>query len=356
MKNQISDSDQNTQEVEQRTPNQLVKKKLTSSLYFQILMLLLVGCVFSFLTWVFLNAKYQSELRKNQVQLNQLRDQVNKLEPQQSSAGKNQFPPDVKKAQKDNLFFVLPKELQVKDNTISIVPSANYIVVNSILSNKKDRIVYSEISDCIGLKNNPDYSNNGECDWKYRIYVKSLPSGQPERLYGYPEDKLTWIDYLIPKVNAGGCPLVYLPIGWSINDKKIILQSVNPTSCGAGGGTTKYLFASVNSEGGSIEGISNVSTKFYENFGKAIVVGESENSPRICGSINQRNNGKILFMNTETRENIKVIEENNSDYSLGEFSSDNTQIEYFRRPALEKNECAVIDWSSQGEKKLIVLP
>src|SRR3989338_1604869 len=89
MKNQISDSDQNTQEVEQRTPNQLVKKKLTSSLYFQILMLLLVGCVFSFLTWVFLNAKYQSELRKNQVQLNQLRDQVNKLEPQQSSAGKN---------------------------------------------------------------------------------------------------------------------------------------------------------------------------------------------------------------------------------------------------------------------------
>lgn len=356
MNNQVNVGNNNSQEIVENSPDKRMKKIINNSFFIRVLMVLCVGIISSLLTWMFLNHRYQAELRSNRIQINQLKDQINKLAPQQSVIGKNQFPPEVIESQKDNIFYVLPKELQVIEKSVPITPNSGYIIVNSILSNKKDRIVYSEISDCIGLKNNPDYSNNGECDWKYRIYVKSLPSGEPERLYGYPEDKLTLIDFLIPKVSAGGCPLVYLPIGWSKNDKKIILQSVNPTSCGAGGGTTKYLFASVNSEGGSIEGISNGSTKFYDNFGKVIVVGESENSPRICGPINQRNNGKMLFLNTETKENIKTIEESNSDYSLGEFSTDKTQIEYFRRPAPEKNECAEIDWSSQGEKRLIVLP
>lgn len=356
MNNQVNVENNNSQEIVENSLDKRIIKVTNNPIFIHVLMMLCVGIIFSLLTWIILNNKYQEELRSNAIQINQLKDQINKLAPQQSVIGKNQFPPEVIESQKDNLFSNLPKELQVIEKTIPFTPNSGYIIVNSILSNKKDRIVYSEISDCIGLKNNPDYLNNGECDWKYRIYVKSLPSGEPDRLYGYPEDKLTLIDFLIPKVSAGGCPLVYLPIGWSKNDKKIILQSVNPTSCGTGGGTTKFLFASVNSEGGSIEGISNGSTKFYDNFGKVIVVTDSENSPRICGPINQRNNGKILFLNTETKESIKTIEESNSDYSLGEISSDKTQIEYFRRPAPEKKECAEIDWSSPGEKRLIVLP
>ena len=237
-----------------------------------------------------------------------------------------------------NIFSVLPKELQVKDSTITINSTTGFIIVNSILSNGKDRIVYSEISDCI--KSEQDYGTRGQCDWKYRIYVKKLGTNNVIKLYGYPEDKLSWADFLIPKVNAGGCPLVYLPIGWSKNDKKIILQSVNPTSCGAGGGTTKYLYASVNSDGGSIEGISNSQTKFYDKYNRAIFVGESEKSPPICEPINQLNNGKLVFFNTETRQEIKSIEESNTDYTLGEVSVDGIQVEYFTKMVTEKNGCA----------------
>jgi len=253
-----------------------------------------------------------------------------------------------------NIFTVIPYELQIKENSVQVIVSDGFTLINSILSNKKDRIVYSEISSCIESEQN--YASYGQCNWKYGIYVIDLLTKTTKKLYGYPEDKLSWIDILIPKIRAGGCPLVYLPIGWSKNDKKIILQSVNPTTCGSGGGTTKFLYASVNPNGGLIEGISNGQTKFYDYYYKAIFVGESDKSPRICAPVNQRNNSKLVFFNIESRENIKIIEQKNTDYSLGEILSDGTSLEYFTRIAIENSECAKVDYSLPGISNFVTLP
>lgn len=275
---------------------------------------------------------------------------------QQLSNQKNLPPVETPVEKEASVFANLPNELLVKESTIPLTPNTGYLMVNSILSNGKNKIVYSEISDCIGQENDPNYRTSGQCDWKYRIFVKDLTSNTTKMLYGYPEDKLSWADFFVKKVHAGGCPLVYLPIGWSKNDAKIILQSVNPTSCGAGGGTTKYLYASVNSGGGLIEGVSNSQATFYDNFSKVVFTGESQMSPAVCGPINQRNNSKLVFFNTETRKNIKVIEEANTEYGLGEVSSDGKQFSYFVRSVTEKDGCAEIDYSTQGEKKVIDLP
>jgi len=290
------------------------------------------------------------------VNLQQEKQVASQAVNQQISIQKNLLPTETPIENKANIFANLPSDLLVKENSISLTPNSGYLIVNSILSNDKTKIAYSEISDCIGQENDPNYRTSGQCDWKYRIYVKDLTSNTTKTLYGYPEDKLSWTDFFVKKVQAGGCPLVYLPIGWSKNDAKVILESVNPTSCGAGGGTTKYLFASVNSNGGSIEGISNSQAKFYDSLLKVIFTGESQKSPAICGPTSQRNNSKLVFFNTETRNNIKVIEEANTDYGLGEVSSDGKQFTYFVRPVTEKDGCAEIDYSTQGEKKVIDLP
>lgn len=342
----INPNTQNIQDTEQKLPVQTTKSTPSLNIFSTILVSLIIGCAASFSTWLFFSTTYQKDQKTSQTQINQLKEQISKLESQQNTA----------QTEYKNPFVNLPAELQQKDTSTSVIPTSKHMVVNSILSNKKDKIVYSEIADCIGLINDDDNSNDNECDWKYGIYVKDLSTGNTKKIYAYPEEKLSLSDYLIPKVNAGGCALVYLPIGWSKNDKKIILQSVNPTNCGSGGGTISFTFASINPTGGQTEGISRGSAKFYDNFSKAIILGESQKSPQICGPSDQRNNGKILLMNTETGEDIKVVEENNSDYTLGEINPEQTQIEYIRRPSSTQDGCALIDLSSQGESKTITLP
>lgn len=103
MNNQVNVGNNNSQEIEANSSGKRVKKITDNSLFIPVLMALCVGIISSLLTGMFLNNKYQAELRSNTIQINQLKDQINKLAPQQSVVGKNKFPPEVIESQKNNL-------------------------------------------------------------------------------------------------------------------------------------------------------------------------------------------------------------------------------------------------------------
>lgn len=259
-----------------------------------------------------------------------------------------------KLAEVGNIFTNLPNELQKTERTVELTPTAGFLIINSILSNLQNRIVYSEITDCIRQVN--DYGKDPQgCEWEYRVYVKTISTGESKLLFRYPEPLETGLKQMVKKVSAGGCPLVNLPIAWTGNDQKIILQSVNPTDCGSGGGDN-YLFSAISSEGGEAVGFSKSQAVFYERNSKAIFTTASQLSPLVCGPGGEQNQGKIVFWDINGNRLLESIEVPNSDYYLGELLLDRSMIEYFRRTAFEKNGCAEIDYSTQGERLVSSLP
>jgi hypothetical protein len=147
-----------------------------------------------------------------------------------------------------------------------------------------------------------------------------------------------------------------VPIAWTPDDVKIILRTVNPTDCGAGGGDT-FLFSTIPSIGGDMTGLSrSPETVFYAGYSKAVFVTSSTLSPVVCGPGGESNQGKIVFWDLENNRQLERIEVPNSDYSLGKVLIDESMIEYFRRPAVDNNGCADIDYSLQGDRLVSSLP
>lgn len=250
----------------------------------------------------------------------------------------------------EEIFVNLDDSLLQRDPNIQIEADKGFIITTSILSNSKNKIVYSEISDCIGNANS--YDPNAEpCDWSYNINIKDLQTSEIKNIYEYPE-KTSYIQNItgsfVPTAYAGGCRLVHFPIAWSKNDKKIILQWGNPTSCGSGG-APKYMTYTLSSERGELEELSTYEPLFIDNYSKVIFIDESEKSPLICGPASQSNYGKIVMKDIETDEAKTLLEEENSFYSDLKFDEVNKILTYSANEtplsAEDGNACSSIDYS-----------
>lgn len=203
-----------------------------------------------------------------------------------------------------------------------------YILVNSIISNDQEKIVYTEISE-----NVEDDLNN---DWDYQIKIKNLDSDEVEILYKSETAKVSYRSF-IKAAQAGGCKLMYLPIAWSASDEKVILTWVNPTSCGSGGVPEyKYFTISLGDEQ-SIENLAKSGSVFSDDYSKVVCIEESENTPDICGQ-GCFNNGKIVIKDIDTLEEETIIEEPNSYYESLKINDDNNNVlKYERYEVEEKN-------------------
>lgn len=209
-------------------------------------------------------------------------------------------------------FTNLPERLQKKENSITLIPNDGFFITTSILSNKKDKIVYSEISESI--KNLEDYKAVWE-GWEYNIFVKDLTTNKITKIYSYPT-KTSLKELFIKSARAGGCPLVYFPITWSKNDKKIILEWGNPTWCGSGG-APKYETFVIDPNGGEINELATYDSLFFDDYKKVAFVGSSNNSPDECiPESPSGNSGVIILKDIEDNTQLILAEENNSHYSL----------------------------------------
>jgi hypothetical protein len=231
-----------------------------------------------------------------------------------------------------------------KDETIKLTPNNGFFITTSILSNKKDKIVYSEISESI--KNLEDYKS----DWEYNIFVKDLNTSNVTKIYSYPE-KISLKEFFIKSAKAGGCPFVYFPIAWSNNDTKIILEWGNPTHCGSGG-VPKYKYYTINPEGGEITGLATYDSIFFDNYGKIVFVDTSKKSPGYCGPTSQANKGAIILKDIENESEVLLAEENNSSYNLRNIDKD-WNLTYVVKKVIEVNGCSVFDESIPEETKTL---
>lgn len=255
------------------------------------------------------------------------------------------------------IFAHLSERLLKKDHKefgIPLYSTPNFFITTSILSNKKDKIVYSEISDCIGEVNKYG-SDYGECDWQYNIFVKDIKSGSINRIYSHPRGKLSWLHSLLfTEVKAGGCSgdIVYFPIVWSKNDQKIILEWGVPTSCGSGG-KPQYLTYALSPNGGKIENLSTYSSIFFDDYGKVIYTDRSDKSPSFCGPGGEKNSGKIVLQDIETGKITILAEDVNSYYALEGLNDEETVLTYSVSAVKNINEaCSEVEDSTSKEKTI----
>jgi len=326
MENQENNQDQN---------NKTVLYIILSSLATAIT---IGGSVFLWQNSILKTTKHElnTEIQQLQNHIAQLQQQYNKVEPENKQ---NENTPEQK-----FYFQNLPEQLQKKDETVKLTPNNGFFITTSILSNKKDKIVYSEISESI--RNLQDFRSN----WEYHIFVKDLSTNEVVKIYSYPE-KVSLKNFFVKTANAGGCPLVYFPIAWSKNDAKIILEWGNPTSCGSGG-APKYQSYTINSSGGEIIRLSTYDSIFFDNFNKVVFVDTSEKSPGYCGPASQDNNGAIILKDIENESEVLLAEENNSYYSLKNID-ENQNLTYTIKKVIEVNGCSEFDESIPEEIKIL---
>lgn len=223
----------------------------------------------------------------------------------------------------------LSQALQQKAPFIDLEPQDGFFITTSVLSNSGQKIVYSEISECIKEDNKTYQANTENCHWDYRIYIKNLATGNIDLIYSILEQRIGGLldNLFVPVARAGGCPHLPFPIGWSENDQKIILAMGNPTSCGSGGGV-KYPYLTFDVQSKEMIDLATHSAVFIGNE-KVVYVEESDKSLlRICAPVMQSNYGKIVIADIESGIVETLIEEINSYYYDLSISSDQKTLNY----------------------------
>jgi hypothetical protein len=181
---------------------------------------------------------------------------------------------------------------------INITPG--HFTFNEILSNSGNKIVYAELSDC---PDDPAYSN---CAWDYSIKIFDPSKEQPTTIYTKKVDKES-LPY------AG---IIYYPIAWSKNDKKIILSWYNLYFFGQDFSPPKYSLLDVN--GGEIENpgafIDCNATIF--DFNTQAITATDKNGGVLCAEGDYSPSlEQIIITNAET-EKTTVVVNKKSGYGL----------------------------------------
>lgn len=336
------------QETQAPQPNNKNKKLIGAV----IVSFLIAAFIFGSGAYFITRSSYDKQrqiLEKNITNLQtQINDLKNKENDGSSSETLNNTDQTTNNNDVDSMFVSVPKELLRRDSTVALTPTDGYLITTSIVSNKKDKVVYSEISDCIKALNLYGYDADGQtCDLKYNIFIKDLQTGETNKIYSYSYSESTSFFQNLQKLiadeaNAGGCLSVYFPIAWSKDDQKIIFKQGNPTNCGSEG-TFSYFAYTLSSSGGGIEYLSRYDSVFLDNYSKVIFIDESSKSPLECGPIMQDNYGKIVLKYIETGKTVVLLEEPNSRYSHLSIDSNQVILNYSVEKVKDVKGCSEVD-------------
>ena len=132
--------------------------------------------------------------------------------------------------------------------------------------------------------------------------------------------------------------MVDFPLAWSKNDKKIILELGNPTSCGSGG-YLEYWFHTISPDGGTMENLAYNGAIFLDSYNKIIDVKYNSNKG-LCNTMGQSVGESIVLKEIETGKVTKLLNGANIDYSIIDTNNQQTQLNYTaRKIELTSNEC-----------------
>lgn len=238
---------------------------------------------------------------------------------------------------------------QLQKTNANIQASEGFEIVNSILSNKGDKIVYSEMKIT-----NPDDIFGLE----YNVFIHNIKTGEKTTIFSYPKEHVNYSAYLknliIKKALAGGSLVLYLPMAWTPNDQKIILEWVNPYNTGSGG-APYYKTFTVSSSGGDIKPLAMIDAVFATNYNKIIQTKPTNNSENVCELDGQVNRGSIILKNIETGAEKILIAEDHSYYRITNLDADGI-LTYTRLKTttdVTNTTCGILDDSFPQETKTI---
>ncbi|MEI7426167.1 MAG: hypothetical protein WCK16_04580 [Candidatus Moraniibacteriota bacterium] len=197
---------------------------------------------------------------------------------------------------KNQIYDELQDKFKINDYTKNLKPTEGYIVLSSIFSNNKDRVVYFERS----LSN-----------YDYKIVVMNLDTNRKNILYFYKSG--------VSQSN-GACPFEYFPVAWSKNNKKIIVEWGNTTGSGSGC-VPKYASYTIDINGGNLVALATDEAVFLDSNLEVVYTDSSEKSPSFCEHGGTENHGSIKIKNIETSEEKSIIEEENSYYNISEVNN-----------------------------------
>jgi hypothetical protein len=235
----------------------------------------------------------------------------------------------------------LPSELIKTDEGSNLEPTDGYMLVTSIKSNNGDKVVYLEISESI---NQLDSYEDWWTSWTYSIYVKDLGADELLEIYSGPGDKITSNNFFIKKAQAGGCPLMYLPVAWTKNDKKIVFEMVNPTNCGSGG-ATEYKTFTIDPLGGSILKLATFNAIFIDTYSKVVDADRYKEYIYICNSMDSFLKNSIIVKDVEKETSRVLLSDNYSSYELKSVDVSNNAITYTEKKYKQSGNCVEIDES-----------
>lgn len=243
-------------------------------------------------------------------------------------------------------FASLPQHLLEEVDDIETTPAEGFFITTSVLSNKKDKVVYAEISDWIKSPTKPKNS----LLWKFNIYIKDLNTNKIQKIYSSSQKKQAALKrFFIRDVYAGGCRRALFPIAWSKNDTQIILEEASPGWCGSGGGP-KYKTYAIDINNKKISDLATRYSIFFDNYSKVFYIDVSDNSPKICGPAWQGNYGAVVFKNIESGFKKTIFEEPNTNYSLKNID-DEKKLKYTATKVFSK-ENGCVDENREGQTEI----
>lgn len=228
---------------------------------------------------------------------------------------------------KNQIYSNLQDKFKINDYTQNIEPGQGYIILSSILSNNKDKVVYLERSTS---------------NYDYNVVVMDLKSGEKSVVYFYKAGV---------SPNSGACIFEYFPVAWSENDKKIIVEWANTTRFGSEC-VPQYLSYTIDVKGGDLIDLATKEAIFLDNNLKVAYVDSSKKSPSFCGPGGDENHGSVKIKNIETGEEKTIIEEENSYYNL--VGVENNILTYKVKKVLTQSDnCSQFDESVPEFEKTI---
>lgn len=232
----------------------------------------------------------------------------------------------------------------VIDESFGISSEDGQILTAVIPSNDGTKLVYSEWSE------NMLDRNVRSSEWNYQIILMDLQTGELEVLFVENNENAF---NLIPRAFAGGCANAYLPIAWTPSDSKIVIETVIPNQCGAGGAYPESGYYLLELDSGELVFLGDYASLLSSDYSLAVHTENNELTPGYCGPGAENNNGgRIVLTELENGQSEVILEEVNAIYRLLEINSEENKLLY-EEYNVEADEYGCAEKSSEVSQKTI---
>lgn len=225
----------------------------------------------------------------------------------------------------------IEKGLFLREPDFPVTAEEGKMILSSVLSHRRDKLFYTQISQCVMYWNLPAEYNDMRnlCRVEFDMMLKNTVSGRIEKL------KTTRF------ATSAGSPIIYMPTGWSEKDGQVLLKTANPTDVAVA--APEFPFATMNMQTLKITDLSTENPLLIRTNRYAIYTAPSGGSP-ICGWTSKNNHTGIAIKNLESG-NVQFLKRDAiSFFELKSVDGEEKALTYTTQPTVKTPEkCQAVD-------------